>query len=85
MTPTSQYPTIEALIESESFDSINAAFERAYTELEALASKKSGLKKGRDAEKVMAAIDEVMGLLKELLQLKFQMKEASAINKTSAK
>lgn len=82
MTPSKQYPTIEGLIESERFEAINKAFETAYGELEAIASKKSGLKKGREAEKIMVAIDEVMGLLKELLQLKYQMQGAQSSGKT---
>lgn len=69
------YPSVEKLIDSEDFDEINKVFESAYDELQESGKKKRGLKKGRDTKKAMKAIERVMGLLKELLEIKYQMQE----------
>ena len=72
------YPAVEKLIESEDFIEINKVFEKAYAELEELGKKKRGLKKGRDAKKAMLAIEHVMDLFKELLEIKYRLQEMLA-------
>jgi len=67
------YPAVEKLIESEDFSTINRVFEAAYDELEAISRKKRGLKKSRDAKKAMKAIERVMDLFRELLEIKYQI------------
>ena len=74
-SPSTNYPAIEALVESEDFSEVNKAFEKAYRELETLAQKKKGLKKGREAEKGMVAIERVIALFKELVSIKYQMQK----------
>lgn len=69
------YPAVEALIDSENFDNINRAFEKAYLELDTINRKKRGLKKGRDAKKAMKAIEHVVDLFKELLSIKYRLQE----------
>ena len=69
------YPAVEKLIDSENFDDINKAFEDAYQELDLLSRKKRGLKKGRDARKAMKAIEHVVDLFKELLEIKYSLQE----------
>jgi len=69
------YPDVENLVDSEDFDAVNLAFETAYEELEAINKKKRGLKKGRDAKKAMLAIEHVMDLFKELLEIKYSLLE----------
>lgn len=73
--PTTNYPAVEALIESEAFAPVNEAFGNAYKQLEQISEKKKGLKKGRDAQRAMIGIDRVMTLFKELLGIKYQLKE----------
>jgi len=67
------YPAIEELIDSEDFSKVNPAFESFYKELDAIAKKKRGLKKGKDAKKAMDSVELVMSLLKELLEIKYQL------------
>lgn len=69
------YPAVEKLIDSENFDQINKVFEAAYQRLGEIDRKKKGLKKGRDAKKAMQAIEHVMGLFKELLEIKYRLQE----------
>lgn len=78
------YPSIEALINTEDFDGVNSAFEIAYNSLAEQARTKRGLKKSREAKKAMHAIELVMGLFKELLEIKYkiqQMLKSSAAKK----
>lgn len=67
------YHAVEKLIDSEDFTNVNRVFETAYSELEDIARKKRGLKRSRDAKKAMKAIEQVMDLFKELLQIKYQI------------
>jgi hypothetical protein len=69
------YPAVERLIDTEDFTEINEAFGKAYEELEEIARKKRGLKKGRDAKKAARAIENVMALFKELLEIKYKIQE----------
>ena len=72
------YPRVEKLIETEDFTSINEAFEKAYAKLSEMARHKKGLKKSRDAKKIMKAMELVMDLFRELLALKYQLQEMQA-------
>ncbi|EKD50804.1 MAG: hypothetical protein ACD_62C00424G0004 [uncultured bacterium] len=80
------YPTIEGLLETESFDKINNSFNEAYKKLEKIAADSdSGLKKKRSASKAMQAYELTTELLNELLKIKYQivqMREAEAKGKT---
>jgi hypothetical protein len=69
------YPAVEKLIDSENFDEINKVFEVAYTSLDEIYRKKRGLKKGKDAKKAMKAIEHVVDLFKELLEIKYRLQE----------
>jgi hypothetical protein len=69
----SGYPAIEELLANESFDELNQALEGLYKEQEALYRAKMGLKKGKEAKKVMVAIERVNKLLKELLEMKAEL------------
>lgn len=75
MVLSAGYPAVERLIDSEEFDEINTTFEIAYARLEGIDKKKRGLKKGRDAKKAMLAIEHVMDLFKELLEIKYRLQE----------
>ncbi|MGH7830578.1 MAG: hypothetical protein ACREP8_10420 [Candidatus Binatia bacterium] len=75
-SPTTGYPRMEKLIESEDFDAVNKSFGAAYQELQKIAKQKSGLGKGKSAKKAMRAYEMVMDLFKELLKLKYQMLDA---------
>jgi len=78
MTDTMGYPRVEKLIETEDFTEINQVFEKAYTELAETARHKKGLKKSRDAKKVMKSMELVMDLFRELLAIKYQLQEMQA-------
>jgi transposase-like protein len=67
------YPAIEKLIDSENFNQINAVFEKAYNELSEQAKVKRGLKKSREAKKAIHAIELIMSLFKELLEIKYKI------------
>jgi hypothetical protein len=69
------YPLIERLIDTENFDGVNSAFEGAYNSLMEQARTKRGLKKSRDAKKAMYAIELVMSLFKELLEIKYKIQQ----------
>ena len=69
------YPEIEKLIDGEDFTDVNDAFEKAYSELDGIARKKSGLGKGKDAKKAMKSLELVMNLLRDLLALKYRLQE----------
>lgn len=75
--PTTTYPRIEALLDTEDFEPVNKSFTAAYGELEKIARQKAGLGKSKLAKKAMKAYQLVMDLLKELLKLKYQMMEAA--------
>lgn len=77
------YPAIEDLLDSEDFKGTNAAFEAAYRELEGIAKVKRGLKKSREAKKAMAAIELIMSLFKELLEIKYKI--AQMLKRSQAK
>ncbi len=70
---TAGYPAIEALIDSEDFSLVNETFEAAYGELAEESKIKRGLRKSREAKKAMHAIELVMALLKELLEIKYKI------------
>lgn len=72
------YPAVERLIDSEDFDRVNAIFEGAYKELQGISRKKKGLKRSREAKKAMLAIEHVMDLFKELLEIKYQLQKMLA-------
>ncbi len=69
------YPRVEKLVETEDFAEINEAFEGAYAGLAEIAGKKRGLKKSREAKKVMKAMELVMDLFRDLLAIKYQLQE----------
>ena len=69
------YPSIEKLIDTEDFNSVNSTFESAYKELANVAKVKRGLKKSREAKKAMLAIELTMNLFKELLEIKYKIAE----------
>lgn len=69
------YPAVEKLIDSENFDEINKVFEAAYSSLNDIYRKKRGLKKGKDAKKAMKAIEHVVDLFKELLEIKYRLQK----------
>lgn len=75
--PTTTYPRIEQLLDTEEFDPINKSFAAAYGELEKISRQKAGLGKSKQAKKAMKAYQLVMDLLKELLKLKYQMIETT--------
>lgn len=76
--PKTGYPEIERLIDTEDFNDVNAIFAGAHQQLAKLATTKGGFKKSREAKKGMKAIELVMNLFRELLTLKYQMKERLA-------
>lgn len=76
--PTSGYPSIEHLIDTEDFSEINVKFKEAYEKLEGIYKHKRGLKKSRDAKKGMKAIELVMDLFRELLTIKYKLQEIVA-------
>lgn len=69
------YPRVEKLIETEDFTEINEIFEAAYAEASEVAGQKKGLKKSREAKKVMKSMELVMDLFRELLAIKYQLQE----------
>lgn len=71
------YPGIEALIDSENFDVLNATFEQAYQQLGEVARHKRGLRKSREARKAMKSIERVMDLFRELLAIKYRLQGAT--------
>jgi hypothetical protein len=72
------YPRVEKLIETEDFTEINEVFETAYGELAEMAGHKKGLKKSREAKKVMKSMELAMDLFRELLAIKYQIEEMQA-------
>lgn len=72
------YPEIERLIETEQFDDVNQTFAATHEALARIASKKGGFKKSGEAKKAMKAIELVMQLFRELLTIKYQLKERFA-------
>lgn len=72
------YPEIERLIETEQFDDVNQVFASTHEALAKVASKKGGFKKSGEAKKAMKAIELVMQLFRELLIIKYQLKERFA-------
>ena len=72
------YPAVEALIESEDFDDVNEVFAKAYDDLAEIFRKKRGLKRSRDAKKAMTSLELTMELFRELLALKYELKEQLA-------
>jgi len=73
--PTMGYPIIEKLIDSEDFDEINRSFAAVYKDLEKISKEKKGLKHNKEAKKAMVALEKVVDLLKELLQIKYRLQE----------
>ncbi|OGQ05565.1 MAG: hypothetical protein A2W61_05360 [Deltaproteobacteria bacterium RIFCSPLOWO2_01_44_7] len=82
MAPTQQttvgYPHIEKLIDSEDFNGLNKAFADAYEKLEKVYKDKKGMGKGKEAAKAMRALEKCSELLKELLKVKYHLKEQIA-------
>jgi len=72
------YPAVEKLIDTEDFDSINSAFETAYTELDQIAKTKKGLKTQREAKKAMKSLELTLDLFRELLAIKYKLQEQAA-------
>lgn len=65
------YPTIETLIETENFESVNKTFGEAYENLESIhADVSAGVKKQKAARKAMQAYELTTQLMNELLQIK---------------
>ena len=75
------YPRVEKLIDTEDFSEINGAFEDAYAKLAEIDRQKKGLKKGRDAKKVMKSMELVMDLFRDLLAIKYQLQEMQSQQK----
>lgn len=75
-----QFPEIEKLLETEDFSRINANFQQAYEALEKMSRGRGGMGKSRDARKAMKAIERVMDLLRDLLKLKYQLKENGGLS-----
>ncbi|OGQ21548.1 MAG: hypothetical protein A3I05_03345 [Deltaproteobacteria bacterium RIFCSPLOWO2_02_FULL_44_10] len=71
------YPEIEALLDSENFNELNDVFSKVHDALDDISRKKRGLKKGRDAQKVMTALEMTMELFRELLSIKYTLQEKS--------
>lgn len=69
------YPAVEKLIDTESFDDLNEAFESAYAELFEISKKRKGLKTRRDAKKAMKALELTLDLFRELLAIKYKLQE----------
>lgn len=69
------YPSIERLMDTEDFSTVNDTFAAAYGELTQTAKVKRGLKKSREAKKAMLAIELTMNLFKELLEIKYKIAE----------
>ena len=80
--PTSSYPEIERLIDTEDFSEVNGKFKEAYDKLDEISKHKRGLKKSRDARKAMKALDLVMDLFRELLTIKYRLQEIVASRQT---
>ncbi|MBI3541236.1 MAG: hypothetical protein HY073_03760 [Deltaproteobacteria bacterium] len=74
-----QFPQIEKLLQSEDFEPINKSFTEAYDQLEGLSKGKGGLKKTSDARKAMKGIEKTMDLLRELLEVKCRLAQASPV------
>ncbi|MBN1282896.1 MAG: hypothetical protein JXA24_03900 [Proteobacteria bacterium] len=72
------YPAVERLIDTEDFDDINSAFERAYDELDGIYKKKKGLKTQRDARAAMKSLELTLDLFRELLAIKYRLQEEAA-------
>lgn len=68
------YPRLEKLLDSENFEEFNKVYGKAYDDLSEIAKKKKGLKKSRDAQKAMKAINLMTSLIEELLQLKLRIR-----------
>lgn len=71
------YPEIEALLDSENFDELNKVFVEAHDTLDEISRKKRGLKKGKDAKKIMTALEMTMELFRELLSIKYTLQAES--------
>ncbi len=70
------YPTIEALLDSENFDKLNASFNAGYVKLTAIIDNKSStIKAQKDARLAMKAYELTTDLLKELLKLKYVVQD----------
>ena len=70
------YPHIEALLDSENFDKLNASFSQGYAKLTAVIDNKSStIKAQKDARLAMKAYELTTDLLKELLKLKYVVQE----------
>ena len=71
------YPAVERLIDTEDFDEINAAFEKAYGELGEQVRKR-GFKTQKDARTAMKALELTLDLFRELLAIKYRLQEEAA-------
>ena len=70
------YPLIENLLEKEDFDQINKSFGESYQKLHKIfMDPTSGLKKQKEARKIMEAYESTTDLIRELLKLKYQVLE----------
>ena len=77
-TQLTGYPHIEALLESEDFDRINKTFSDAYQKLEKIAKDSSlGLQARKNAQEAMQAYELTAELVKQLLQVKYNIMKQS--------
>jgi len=72
------YPAVERLIDTEDFNEINSAFEKAYGELDQIAKKKKGFKTQKDARTAMRSLELTLDLFRELLAIKYRLQEEAA-------
>lgn len=69
------YPAVEELLDAEQFDAVNKAFFDAYQQLSEIIKKKKGLKSVKEAKAAQKAIDLVMEVLRELLAVKYTLRQ----------
>ncbi len=74
-TGTMGYPRVEQLIETEDFTKINRDFEKSYAELAAMGQRTRNLKKQKQIKGAMKAMELTMDLFRELLEVKYRLKE----------
>jgi len=69
------YPQIEKLIDSENFEALNKSFGEGYANLEKILGDSSvGVKKQKAAAKAMKAYELTTDLIKELLNIKYELR-----------
>ena len=71
------YPTIEGLLETEDFSNLQEGYESAQNEAEKVLSSGQSARTKKRAKSAVAAFERGLDLLKELLEIKEQMKKGA--------